>query len=70
MVSVGPWLLEDGVLHLNHGSFGATPAPVLEAQERIRQRFEANPTKYFVGGEYQQRTGRRPPGGGRLRGGR
>ncbi|MCY4133898.1 MAG: aminotransferase class V-fold PLP-dependent enzyme [bacterium] len=53
MSSVGPWLLEDGVLHLNHGSFGATPAPVLEAQERIRQRFEANPTKYFVGGEYQ-----------------
>lgn len=50
---MGPWLLEDGVLHLNHGSFGATPAPVLEAQERIRQRFEANPTKYFVGGEYQ-----------------
>ena len=46
-------MLEDGVLHLNHGSFGATPASVLEAQERIRQRFEANPTKYFVGGDYQ-----------------
>ncbi len=53
MSSVSQWLLEDGVLHLNHGSFGATPASVLEAQERIRQRFEANPTKYFVGGEYQ-----------------
>ena len=53
MPSVSQWLLEDGVLHLNHGSFGATPASVLEAQDRIRQRFEANPTKYFVGGEYQ-----------------
>ena len=53
MPSVSQWLLEDGVLHLNHGSFGATPASVLEAQDWIRQRFEANPTKYFVGGEYQ-----------------
>ncbi len=53
MPSVSQWLLEDGVLHLNHGSFGATPASVLEAQDRIRQRFEASPTKYFVGGEYQ-----------------
>ena len=47
------WLLEDGVLHLNHGSFGATPASVLEAQQRVRSRIEANPTKYFLGGEYQ-----------------
>ncbi len=53
MVSVSPWLLEDGVLHLNHGSFGATPASVLEAQERVRRRMEANPTRYFVGDEYQ-----------------
>ena len=53
MASVSPWLLEDGVLHLNHGSFGATPASVLEAQERVRRRMEANPTRYFVGDEYQ-----------------
>ncbi len=45
------WLLEGGVLHLNHGSFGATPAPVLEAQQRLRNRMEANPTRYFLGGE-------------------
>ena len=54
MVSVSPWLLEDGVLHLNHGSFGATPASVLEAQERVRRRMEANPTRYFVGDDYQR----------------
>ena len=53
MASMSPWLLEDGVLHLNHGSFGATPAPVLEAQQRLRNRMEANPTRYFLGGEYQ-----------------
>ena len=53
MPSAGPWVLEDGVLHLNHGSFGATPVPVLEAQQRVRSRMEANPTRYFLGGEYQ-----------------
>ena len=50
---MNPWVLEDGVLHLNHGSFGATPVPVLEAQQRLRSRMEANPTRYFLGGEYQ-----------------
>ena len=50
---MSPWVLEEGVLHLNHGSFGATPAVVLEAQQRVRSRMEANPTKYFLGGDYQ-----------------
>ena len=54
VTSVDPWVLEDGVLHLNHGSFGATPATVLEAQQRVRNRIEANPTRYFLGGEYQR----------------
>ena len=51
---MNPWLLEEGVLHLNHGSFGATPAAVLEAQQELRSRMEANPTKYFLGGDYQR----------------
>lgn len=54
VTSVSPWLLEEGVLHLNHGSFGATPLPVLEAQQRVRNRMEANPTRYFLGGDYQR----------------
>ena len=54
----GPWLLDPGVLHLNHGSFGATPAVVLEAQQVIRQRIEANPTRFFLEGEYQERLDR------------
>ena len=41
------------MLHLNHGSFGATPSAVLEAQQRLRERIEANPTRYFLGGDYQ-----------------
>lgn len=47
-------MLEEGVLHLNHGSFGATPATVLEAQQRLRSRMEANPTRYLLGSDYQQ----------------
>ncbi|WP_420622855.1 aminotransferase class V-fold PLP-dependent enzyme [Candidatus Poriferisodalis sp.] len=49
------WLLDPGVLHLNHGSFGATPAAVLEAQQGIRERIELNPTRFFLEGEYQER---------------
>ncbi len=47
------WHLDPHVLHLNHGSFGATPSSVLEAQQRLRERIEANPTRYFLGGDYQ-----------------
>ena len=53
MRCVTAWLLDPDVLHLNHGSFGATPGVVLEAQQRLRQRLEANPTRFFLGGEYQ-----------------
>ncbi|WP_420446418.1 aminotransferase class V-fold PLP-dependent enzyme [Candidatus Poriferisodalis sp.] len=49
------WLLDPEVLHLNHGSFGATPAAVLEAQQRIQERIELNPTRFFLEGEYQER---------------
>ena len=52
--SVSEWLLDPEVLHLNHGSFGATPAAVLEAQQAIRTRIEANPTRFFLEGEYQE----------------
>lgn len=53
MRGVTGWLLDPHVLHLNHGSFGATPQSVIDAQKRIRDRVEANPTRYFLGGAYQ-----------------
>ena len=37
------WLLDPAVTFLNHGSFGATPRAVLEAQTAWRARFEARP---------------------------
>jgi isopenicillin-N epimerase len=41
------WPLEPTVAHLNHGSYGAVPTPVLEEQESWRQRMESNPVRFF-----------------------
>lgn len=42
------WTLESGVDFLNHGSFGATPRIVLEAQDAWRARMEREPVRFFV----------------------
>jgi isopenicillin-N epimerase len=47
-----PWLLEPDISFLNHGSFGACPAPVIEAQRAWRQRMEAEPVR-FLGRELE-----------------
>ncbi|MGH7035443.1 MAG: hypothetical protein ACREFL_17045, partial [Stellaceae bacterium] len=46
------WALAPGLAYLNHGGFGLTPRPVLEAQERWRARIERNPTR-FLGSEIE-----------------
>lgn len=42
------WLLEDEIVFLNHGSFGATPRVVLAAQDRYRARLEREPVRFMV----------------------
>ncbi len=42
------WLLDCEVAHCNHGSFGAVPARVLDAQDKIRRQMAVNPMRWFV----------------------
>jgi isopenicillin-N epimerase len=42
------WPLRPGVTYLNHGSFGPSPRPVLEAREAWSRRLEAEPMDFFV----------------------
>jgi isopenicillin-N epimerase len=42
------WSLESGTAHLNHGSFGACPTVVLQAQARRRARLEADPVRFML----------------------
>ncbi|MDQ1586726.1 MAG: isopenicillin-N epimerase, partial [Actinomycetota bacterium] len=42
------WPLEPTVAHVNHGSFGAVPTPVLEEQQSWRERMEANPVRFLA----------------------
>ena len=48
------WLLDPAVAYLNHGSFGACPAAVLEAQSALRLEMEREPVA-FLSGRLQRR---------------
>src|SRR5436305_6192174 len=41
------WALDPTVTFLNHGSFGATPRPVLDRQVSLRSELERNPVAFL-----------------------
>ena len=45
---VAEWMLDPRTTYLNHGSFGAVPAEVLDTQHRLRSMLEANPTRFMA----------------------
>jgi isopenicillin-N epimerase len=42
------WKLDETVHHCNHGSFGAVPIVVQEAQRKIQDHVQLNPVKFFA----------------------
>lgn len=42
------WSLDPEITFLNHGSFGACPTEVLQAQSELRARLETEPVRFFV----------------------
>jgi isopenicillin-N epimerase len=60
------WCLDPEITYLNHGTVGAPPRRVLEAQAALRQEMERQPARFMLR-ELTQQVGVPRPGPGRLR---
>jgi isopenicillin-N epimerase len=60
------WALDPGVVYLNHGTVGAPPRRVLEAQQAIRDEIERQPSRFLLR-ELTDLLGATPPARIRLR---
>lgn len=43
---LGEWVLDEDIVYLNHGSYGAAPRRVLAAQQRWRDSLESDPARF------------------------
>jgi isopenicillin-N epimerase len=50
------FLLDPGITYLNHGSYGACPAPVFDAYQGFQRELERSPTE-FLGRRFDELTG-------------
>src|SRR5262245_1806739 len=48
------WPLANGIVFLNHGSFGSCPKPILKLQAELRRKMEATPVR-FLWRNYEER---------------
>src|SRR5688500_5698934 len=42
------WMLDPAIVYLNHGTVGAPPKRVLEAQQAIRDEIERQPSRFLL----------------------
>jgi isopenicillin-N epimerase len=42
------WKLDQGIVYLNHGSFGATPTVIIEKQQQLQMETEAEAVRFFI----------------------
>ena len=42
------WAIEPAVTYLNHGTVGAPPRCVLEAQQKLRDHIERQPSRFLL----------------------
>ena len=61
------WQLDPSITYLNHGTVGATPRVVLDAQRRLQDEIERNPSKFLLRELSPIRVGHDNPPRGRLR---